>query len=183
VPSGWWYAIPAGLFGAGLLLVAVVLLAMRSDLETAGAGDWVGPSATGVTVQLVSGYRYQVFQESASASSKANCAVAAASGSDRTAVALGDASKSYRDDRVTSDGQEYAFLGDFVAPRSGDAKLSCTGASKTLLVRPDDRPYLTIALVVLIGLLLGVLALVAFAIVLVLRVRRTRQARAVTGFR
>ena len=163
--------------------MAVVLLAMRSDLETASAGDWVGPSDSGVSVQLVSGYRYQIFQESASSSSKASCAVAAASGADRRAVALGDASKSYRDDRVSSGGHEFAFLGDFVAPRSGDSKLSCTGASKTLLVRPDDRPYLTIALVVLIGLLLGVLALVAFIVVLVLRVRRTGQARQATGFR
>ncbi len=181
VPSGWWYAVPAGLLIAGMLLVAVVLLVMRSDLQAAGDGDQVGPSDTGVSVRLVSGYRYQVFRESAGTAAKANCTVATETGSNRRQVTLGDASKSYRDDKVSSGGQDYVFLGDFISPLAGDAKLTCPGQSKTLLVRPDDRPFLTVALVVLVALLLAVLALIAFIVVLVVRVRRSRQAMAAAG--
>ena len=96
-------------------------------------------------------------------------------------VTLGDVSKGYHDERVTSAGRDYMFLGDFTAPFAGDAKLTCTGQSKTLLVRPDDRPYMTVALVVLLALVLAVVALIAFVLVLVLRVRRSRQATAAQG--
>lgn len=177
-PSTWWYAIPAALVAGGLVLVAVVIVLMRSSLEIANGGDAVGSNKSGVSVVLVSGYRYQVFRESGPAATrKATCTVAATVESDGVPVNLGEASKGYSDDRVSSNGKEFVFLGDFVAPSSGQARISCPGQSATLLVRPDDRPFLTLGLVILIALVLAGAALVAFVVVLVLRVRRAREAR------
>jgi len=178
-PSTWWYAIPAALVAGGLVLVAVVIVLMRSSLEIANGGDAVGSNRSGVSIPLVSGYRYQVFRESGSAATtrKATCTVAATAESDGVPVTLGEASAGYRDDRVSSGGKEFVFLGDFVAPSSGRALISCPGQSATLLVRPDDRPFLTLGLVILLAVVLAGAALVVFVVVLVLRMRRAREAR------
>jgi hypothetical protein len=175
--------VPAGLVVVGVLLVAVVIVAMRSDLEKAGDGDSIGPSETGVSVRLVEGYRYQIYRESGPApKGKAACRLGAKAGASGTPLTLGDASKGHRDERVTSNGQEYVFLGDFAAPSSGQTTVSCPGQSDTMLVRPDDKPFLMLALAIIVSLALAAIALIVFVVLLVLRRRRSRAGQQLMGY-
>ena len=178
-PRAGWYALPASLLVLAVVLVVAVVAAQWDELNAADDGESAGPNTPGVSMTLVRDYPYEVFveidpTESAAPGGGGMCVLTPTGGSP-TAVAVGGERGSFRENEVARSGVRYRYLGEFPAPLSGRARISCAGWDGRLLVRPDDRPFVVLGVTVLAAGVLGLLALVAFVVVIMLRSRRPRQ--------
>lgn len=167
--SARWYALPAALLVLALALVATVVAVQWDELGAAGDATIVGPNTPGMQVELVRGIRYEVYVEadptaSAGPGRGSVCLLTPAGAAPSTVAVTGGG----QGESMARDGVSYWYVGEFTAPLSGPVAISCAGGAGRLVVRPDDRPYLVLGGAALLGLL----ALVAFVVVLAVRRRR-----------
>ncbi|TDD83032.1 hypothetical protein [Actinomadura rubrisoli] len=155
--------------------MAVMLALFWDDSEAASGPSEVGDARSGVSVELTEGRGYFLYVRDG-ASTPRSCTV-------RVGDASGPVRLTTKNSWAESDHQSYRYVGSFEAPVSGQAKLTCGGVSGPLLVTPDDTIHAYLGLSVLVAVLLGVLAILAFVFLLVRRgnARRASASASVPG--
>ncbi|SFN23577.1 hypothetical protein SAMN04489713_101816 [Actinomadura madurae] len=172
-PGAGWYLLPVALIVVAAVGFFTLLAFLWDDSEVAGGPAAVGDPVTGVSVELTEGYGYFVYVRTGGPSPYA-CRVEA--GQESGPVRL-----TRKNSWSASDRASYRYTATFEAPVSGSARLTCRGTDGVILVTPDDTAHGYLGLALLVALGLGVLAALAFVVILVRRGGAKRRAALTAG--
>jgi hypothetical protein len=173
-PIAGWYIVPGVLLVGALIMVIVAFIANWDATEAADGPRADGDARTGVQVVMTGGHTYRIHVETGG-SRPTSCTVKPEGGT-AMPVAL-----TYTGSFAATTQPGHTYAAAFDAPFSGTAELTCRGTDKDVLVVPDDNVYGFIGLWFIVAVFVGLAGVLAFIVILVLRVnsaKRRRQAMA-----
>ncbi|MEU5879682.1 hypothetical protein [Spirillospora sp. NPDC047279] len=172
-PHGAWYAFPLVLILGSLLGFGAVLAVFLDDSNVAAGPNATGDPVGGLTVQMTEDHAYFVYVRGNAAAPTSCTLSAAGGGGDRVPVSL-----TRKNSWSSTEYPSYRYVGTFDAPLTGQARLTCRGATGELLVTPDDTADAYLGLALIAGFFLGGLGVIS-AIVIAMRRHNSRRAAAV----
>jgi hypothetical protein len=173
-PIAGWYIVPGVLLVGALIMVIVAFIANWDATEAADGPTADGDARTGVQVVMTGGHTYRIHVETGG-SRPTSCTVTP-EGGEAVPVAL-----TYSGSFSATVQPGHTYAASFDAPFTTTAELTCRGTNKDVLVVPDDNVYGFIGLWFIVAMFVGFAAVLAFILILVMRVnsaKRRRQAMA-----
>jgi hypothetical protein len=171
----FWLGVALAVLAAGW----AVSLAANDDPEP-GASQ-TGPGT--VTIEVAKDGSYGVYFPAGEApefAASLSCTIATGSGAE-VPLELDEWGGGYDGPESTEFGQSWEAVGEFTAPLSGAATVSCDDAASGLLVRPVDDAVLGVGWAVIAAALLSVAGIALAIAVIIGRARRRRTGRGSPG--
>jgi hypothetical protein len=171
-PAAGWYAVPMVLLAIAVVIVVAAFAANWDESEAADGPRRTGDARAGIRIEVTGGHDYFLFVRTSDPSPTA-CALAHPPGTDAVPVPLTRANS-----WTITPPTGYRHGATFTAPRSGTVEVTCEGTAGPVQVVPDDTSYGYMALGMIGSLLVAAAGVIAFIVILVMRMNSAKRHRA-----